>query len=117
MIIYLYYFCLLRFTSYTGFGLTNEDSRATFLFTIVFLFTIGGVLNLLGLEVLNLPLLLSVVIVIASFLGFYSFFKKETVKNKMSKAYEALEGKQKYGLILFAIIYTFLSAIFFIKST
>ena len=117
MIIRLYYFCLLKFTYYTGFGLTNEDSRATFLFTTVFLFTIGGILNLLGLDVLSLPWLLSVAIVLIIFFSFYNYFKKVTVKSKMKESYESLNEKEKYLLILFAIIYTFSSAIFFIKST
>lgn len=116
MIVYLYYYCLLRLTTYTGFGLTNEDSRATSIFTVVFIFTLGSIFNIAGVKVLNFSWFINVGIVLLCFNLFYYYFKRDKVKSKMGNAYEQLNPKSKYILMVFSVLYTILSAITFIKT-
>jgi len=116
LIVRLFYYCLLKFTTYTGMGLTNEDSRAVFLFSLVFLFNIGSILNYMGYPVENISWLLATVVLMLFFFGSYHYFTQTSVKIKMKKSYDSLNPTIRMMLNLFVTFYFFLSAIVFAKS-
>ncbi len=110
-----YYTCLLTFTTFTGFKLTNEDSRATSIFTFVFLFNFGTILELLGVNVSNLNKWILVSLFIVLFFIFYKYFSKESRKERIKLQYKNLTKKTKIITNAGAFIYTIFSAILFLK--
>ncbi|TYP76139.1 hypothetical protein [Aquimarina intermedia] len=114
-LIYKYYACLLVFTSYTGFKLTNEDSRATIIFTIVFLLNLGIVLELLGIKVLSVNRYIMVISFIISFFAFYKYFTNKSLKEKMIIGYRSLGQKKQFIVCFISLVYTIFSAILFLK--
>ena len=97
-------------------GLTNEDSRADFLFSLVFLFNIGSILNYVGYPVENISWLVATAVLMLFFFGSYHYFTQTSVKIKMKKSYDSLNPTIRIMLNLFVTFYFFLSAIVFAKS-
>lgn len=115
MIISKFYSCILNFTSFTGFGITNEDSRAVTIFTFVVLMNIVTVLGLLGVRVLEFNKFLLVFIFLGSFYVFYKLFSNENRKEKISRNYNIMGIKEKLIMNIASVIYIIFSVVFFLK--
>ena len=74
---------ILEFTRYTGFGLTNEHSRASVIFSITTGLNVLTVLKLFGIEFQNYKLFYVVVPVVWFFL-IYKFFSSQKINNKIN---------------------------------
>lgn len=116
MIVNKYYGVLLNFTSYTGFTLTNEDSRATLIFTFVFLFNLGTILGFLNIKVLEINKFILIAIFLGFFYLFYQYFSNEDKKNQILKSYKKMNLKEQILLNMLSVIFTILSVVLFLKT-
>ena len=116
-IINYYYSTLLNFTSFTGFNLTNEDSRAVFIFTFVFLFNLGTILSTFNIDLLSFDKLILILTFAVCFYLFYKYFSKSERKKDILNMYNELNFKNKISLNVISLIFTILSVILFFKTS
>ena len=101
---------------YTGMGLTNEHSRAVFIFTLVFFSLIGLLLNLLGSNLLK-EFKILIFLAPISFLIFYKIFTDEKIKKDIDDIYIKMNSKNKYLTNSISLIFTIIIPILFIKTS
>jgi len=116
ILIFKYYSSILSLMKYTGMGLTNEHSRAVFIFTLVFFCLIGLLLNLLRVN-LTKEYSLFIFVMPISFLIFYKIFTNENVKSDIDDAYNRMNSKNKYLTNSVSLIFTIITPILFIKTS
>ncbi len=110
-----YYGCILSFAIETGYGSTNKDSTASLIFVVVNLMAIGIITNFFGLDVRDIPILVSLSAFLILFFATYKYFKKESVKSEIIRNIRGLSRNYRIILYCFCLFYTVLVPFIFLK--